>query len=341
MPPKGKSSGSSHSSRSRSSSSSRSSRSYSSRSSSSSSGSRSYSSGSSHSSRSVSTAPRSSYRQSGVFSGSSTRQYRYPDRSAGRYSGVPVTTLLLHDALHDYTYVPYDYTDADGVRKQSGYYDENGTYYQKGSLNSQTLELKCPYCDTKNKITWTEGPLPKCPVCGGTYDVPIQNVKRTYSDDVPSEAKPKKRGIRFVAVIFVIIAVLAGVYSFVAKPPETTEKAGYQTVHEDRTPSDQDIYVEEIGRTCSWDSENEWWVDRKSGCYFYFDETVAPSQWKYWYDGIGDDYGDYGWMEYDDEEGQWYIEVSEKQWEVLPDRYDMKGVWHMNDAFQGPRAKTD
>ena len=36
------------------------------------------------------------------------------------------------------------------------------------------------------------------------------------------------------------------------------------------------------------------------------------SQWQYWVEGLSSDYGDAGWMEYND--GQWYIETRPGSW---------------------------
>jgi len=43
----------------------------------------------------------------------------------------------------------------------------------------------------------------------------------------------------------------------------------------------------------------------------------------------GRDYGDYGWMEWDSSEMQWYIEVSDGEWEPLPEEYDRARLWHV------------
>lgn len=89
-----------------------------------------------------------------------------------------------------------------------------------------------------------------------------------------------------------------------------------------------EIYVEEIGRTCKWDSEYECYYDEPTDCYFWKNDTVHPPQWQYWYEGISSDYGDYGWMEYDFEVGIWYIEVSDGAWEPLPAEYYSTDLWH-------------
>ena len=63
--------------------------------------------------------------------------------------------------------------------------------------------------------------------------------------------------------------------------------------------------------------------------------ATTPPQWQYWVEGISDDYGDYGWMEYDDAEQQWYIE-SEDGWDVLPADYDAAALWHFENANEFP-----
>lgn len=91
------------------------------------------------------------------------------------------------------------------------------------------------------------------------------------------------------------------------------------------------VYVEEIGRTCYLDGED--WYDSQTKCWFYYNDTISPYQWQYWYEGISSDYGDYGWMEYDMSEGAWYIETDDGNWVHLPGSYDTKNLWHMSDEY--------
>ena len=89
------------------------------------------------------------------------------------------------------------------------------------------------------------------------------------------------------------------------------------------------IYVEAIGRTCEWMPEDYSYYDPDTDCYFFYNDYVEPPIWQYWYVGISSDYPGYGNMEYDTDEGCWYIETSEGNWEVLPGTYDASGLWHM------------
>ncbi len=93
-----------------------------------------------------------------------------------------------------------------------------------------------------------------------------------------------------------------------------------------------EIFVEEIGRTCKWNSEYESYYDKTTDCYFWKNDTIDPPQWQYWYEDVSSDYGDYGWMEYDFDEKIWYIEVSEGKWDPLPDKYDTTELWHFSTS---------
>ena len=55
---------------------------------------------------------------------------------------------------------------------------------------------------------------------------------------------------------------------------------------------------------------------------------MEPPIWQYWYTGISDQFGDYGVMEYDTEEGRWYIQT-ENGWEELPSEYVTDYLWYI------------
>ena len=109
-----------------------------------------------------------------------------------------------------------------------------------------------------------------------------------------------------------------------------------ETYSSDRSSSAADyglpksIYVEEIGRTCYQDGENMY--DMESDCWFWWNTDLLPAQWQYWYEGISSDFGDYGWMEYSDDEDKWYIEVADGVWKELKG-YNTDGCWHFENAY--------
>ena len=109
-------------------------------------------------------------------------------------------------------------------------------------------------------------------------------------------------------------------------------KSGDSGAQEASPNNKSEIFVEEIGRTCKWDSESESYYDKTSDCYFWMNDTIDTPQWQYWYEDISSDYGDYGWMEYDFEESIWYIEVAEGDWDPLSNGYDTTELWHFSTS---------
>ncbi|MDO5703182.1 MAG: hypothetical protein Q4G47_07490, partial [Lachnospiraceae bacterium] len=145
-------------------------------------------------------------------------------------------------------------------------------------------------------------------------------------------------GMKLVAAAALIVIAIV-LFAFIGRRSKPVSQNSAQYIQQSgayTSAEGSDLYVKETGRTCAWDSEFEWWVDEKSGCYFYFDDTVSPAQWKYWYEGVSSDYGDYGWMEYDDSKKKWYIETSYQNWQELPKTYNTKNLWHMNNAYEAP-----
>ena len=103
-----------------------------------------------------------------------------------------------------------------------------------------------------------------------------------------------------------------------------------------------DIYLDEVSpdiyRICdededyekhiTWDYGARSYYDYDSNCYLWYNTDVSPNLWQYWYDDIaGDNY--YGWMECEGED--WYIEVSDTDWELYEG--DTDGLWHIENSF--------
>lgn len=89
------------------------------------------------------------------------------------------------------------------------------------------------------------------------------------------------------------------------------------------------IYVDAIGRECMWYDEYESYYDQATDCYFWYNTDVEPSEWQYWYEGVSSDYGEYGWMVFDEYEQRWYIEETNGHWAPLPEIYDTSYMWHI------------
>ena len=55
---------------------------------------------------------------------------------------------------------------------------------------------------------------------------------------------------------------------------------------------------------------------------------MTPNVWQYWAEGISSDYGDYGWMEHD--EDGWFIEADQGVWIEVPAWYDTSRLWYFD-----------
>ncbi len=238
----------------------------------------------------------------------------------------------FYGAAHDYDYYPQGWTAPDGQYFKEGYYDENGQHYDNMIMAGSETMLKCDYCGSRMVYKWKEGELPVCDKCGATLQIDITDKKKAASG---SGMKGVFSAIPLVGKIaigvficsltlpfFVIVAALIAT----STANNSSSSARYETVS-----AKNSIYVDEIDRTCHLDGED--WYDSKTECWFYYNDSAAPAQWQYWYEGISSDYGDYGWMEYDMGEGAWYIETDNGNWVHLPAGYDTSKLWHMTDEY--------
>ena len=77
----------------------------------------------------------------------------------------------------------------------------------------------------------------------------------------------------------------------------------------------------------TWDKAKESYYDDETGLWLWFNTDVKPPLWQYWYEPISGDYGNYGWMEY--ENGKWYIETRPGSWSTAPPEYDTSALWYV------------
>ena len=224
---------------------------------------------------------------------------------------------------HDYIYYPHDWQDESGNRYKEGYYDENGQYYTNiAAPNVETL-LTCTYCGAKMLYKWQEGVFPNCPSCGAQFQIDKIDAEHTFSSSVNTHPL-KVIGIIYLVMFIILMAVAM---------PMILISSMIQKHYEDDSYKPDSVYVSEIGRECKLDGED--YYDEESKCWFWFNDEVSPAQWQYWYEGISDDYGDYGWMEYDDTENVWYIETSRDNWQTITiESKDEERVWHFDDAYK-------
>lgn len=76
-----------------------------------------------------------------------------------------------------------------------------------------------------------------------------------------------------------------------------------------------------------WDGEN--YYDNTHNYYAWYNNDVSPAMWQYWYDPISDNYGNCGWMEYDETTREWYVEESKNNWVTVPEYYDTSELYYI------------
>lgn len=106
----------------------------------------------------------------------------------------------------------------------------------------------------------------------------------------------------------------------------------------------QNVYEIETGsgwdKVAHWVEDEQSYYDEDSGLWLWYNTDVSPNLWQYWYEPISEDFGDYGWMEYED--GTWYIETDAGNWIAVPDNYDTTPLWYIagTDANIDPDANS-
>ncbi len=280
------------------------------------------------------------------------RTYR-PRRNQPRsYPGSDLTRYVCHH--HDYVYYPIAW-ESEGTSYAAGYYDEDGNHYDSILIKDEQTICKCEYCGSSVKIKWEGGAMPNCPNCGAPLSAQAtdENGSQTGTEGTANTGGKKKPSkAKIVLRILLAVFLLQFIWGLISVWNE--EKAvGVQevtTTGQETEPAEpypagggdsdvewaepEEVYVDALGRYCPLGSDGNYY-DSETGTYFWFNTDVTPPQWQYWVEGISDDYGDYGWMEYDDAEQQWYIE-SEDGWDVLPADYDAAALWHFENANEFP-----
>ena len=268
-------------------------------------------------------------------------------------SSIIVNILLLHYLFRNeeerrkkrYTYHPRAFTDKYGHENKAGYYDEDtGRYCENMVMPGIRNIVTCPQCRAQHFHTWESlDNAVTCPFCHHRFIVPdeadgeyVKEIEKLTPEARWKDFKAKVLKILY-AVFGVIFAagliaclILGGVTLVDYLESRPVEATATRVV----SGSLNTIYVEPIGRECSFDGKN--YYDEESNMYFWFNTDVSPAQWQYWYEPISGQYGDYGWMEYDDSEQRWYIEASSGTW--VKYEGDTSAMWHFDNAFIGPET---
>ena len=262
---------------------------------------------------------------------------------------------------HDYVFYPNDWIDSEtGTSYQKGYYDENGNRYEtlilKHNQKYENVPLKCEFCGTTSVRDLTDDTeTMTCDNCGANMiiDAILDDAADTGSNyNTANIGKNGRMGVMAaMGIIFVICAipVLAlGVMFKVANMLKSDYSTQSSSQKESRTISNVDIFgstlylkegddgykladSEDYDKVLYWDYSYESYYDKGSDCYVWYNTDMSPNLWQYWYEDISSDYGDYGWMEYED--GEWYIERGNEDWILLDtDKYDTSELWHFDSA---------
>lgn len=244
------------------------------------------------------------------------------------------------------------------------YYDADSIAFKKAD-GSYEAHYVCDYCGTELEANWKEGFYPVCKNCCAEMNkkpvyiddiVNIQSLASSVNTPVSSGNKINNSQIisRIIKMIMIIICanvflrviLLGGIFSGSALLHSSTEweqTDDVLTSQETEIETNLEIYGSEIyldevapntycictaqddyEKQLTWDYGAQSYYDYDSDCYLWYNTDVSPNLWQYWYDDIaGDNY--YGWMECEGDE--WYIEVSDTEWEKYEG--DTSQLWHI------------
>ena len=261
---------------------------------------------------------------------------------------------------HDYVFFPVGWIDeATGRSYEKGYYDENGQYYDTVAFENngryENVVCHCAYCDQDTIMNPSAEEISarrlQCPNCGAPME--IRSALDAYQISSPGFAAGtvrsggKKRILPWILLIVVLI--LAGLYAFGSYllKKESAPSTEFQITAPDPAAADDDLFGDVIRLARSgdnvytvsdgasdkqlvWDADADSYYDKSSDCWLWYNTDVEPAVWQYWYEGISSDFGDYGWMEHD--EDGWFIEESYGNWIELPAEYDAGDLWYIDEA---------
>jgi len=249
------------------------------------------------------------------------------------------------------------------------FYDGESVVFKKPD-GSYEAHYECEYCDTELEANWKEGFYPTCKNCGAEMNktpvyideiISIGTGEASYRDVYETEEDRTKHLLKGMLVSFAWpIVIIVIMFSAVAKVNRETYPEFERVIYSETAPVEEydsdsteetetnleiygtEIFLDEISpdvyRICdeeeeyekhlTWDYGARSYYDYDSDCYLWYNTDVSPNLWQYWYDDIaGDNY--YGWMECEGE--NWYIEVSDTEWELYEG--DTDGLWHIENSF--------
>lgn len=88
------------------------------------------------------------------------------------------------------------------------------------------------------------------------------------------------------------------------------------------------IFVEEIERICDYIPDENNYYDPQTRCHFYYDTFTGPGFWCYWFEPLYEAEGT-GWMWFDETEGCWYVEDTNRWYKLPEGYYTDQQCWHI------------
>ncbi len=236
-------------------------------------------------------------------------------------------------------------------------FQKNGRY--------ENVVCHCPYCDYKTVMNLQNsagsGQSMQCPNCGATMEIQSeldeiagQGAENTHTYD--SEAslekafggtKKKRSPALFLVITAAVVLIIFQTARSVLRGQQHeltyAEPAMEVTqLDEPAAPQADTLHLEKqsdgsyhlvtdplrADRLLVYDAAEDSYYDETSDCWLWYNTDVEPGVWQYWFEGISSDFGDYGWMEHD--EDGWWIEESFGNWIQLPDSYDTDDLWYID-----------
>ena len=247
---------------------------------------------------------------------------------------------------HNYTYYPESWT-SNGTEYKSGYYDENGKYYKEKPFIEKKvgkIYTKCPNCDYVKDYDYMDFyELENCPTCGTRMNIINDDddifIKEEYYEEESLISKIFKWIGYFFLGVAVIMLLLLPLKLFKSLSQNTsTPTIVYnnnnsligKTVYLQRDGYNSYKLVNsnyadnEIDKILTRDSDDNYY-DAETGLYLYYSKDY--NVWQYWYEPISGNFGDYGWMEHDQE--GWWIEADYNNWIKVPSNFDTSNLWYV------------
>ena len=245
---------------------------------------------------------------------------------------------------HNYTYYPESWTSGSKTY-EAGYYDENGNHYEEKPFIEKEVNkiyTKCPNCGNVKDYNYMDFyELENCPMCGTRMNI-INDDDDIFirEEEYETTWDKVKRVLFYICLGILIFGIIYLPFRIVKNALNTTNSFSTQQTtnyNQQQVKIGNTIYLRRVSSgyklvnsSDSYDKKlvkdsDDNYYDETTGLYLYYSKEYDV--WQYWYEPISGNFGDYGWMEYDIDEKQWYIEVDSNNWIVVPSNFDTSDLY--------------